>query len=286
MSNNLIFPDSSGNFLFTVAPTEEEQARRLVVAHHERLANARAKRGGKAKQDYADLTHEHSLLARGAKLVGGMDEVGRGALAGPVAVGVCVVDTTTHEAPIGLTDSKEIPARLRDSYIPLIQSWSTAYAVGSATPQEIDQWGLTVALRLAGQRALAQVAKVCGPVDMVLLDGAHDWLTEPEQDLFDVLEQDGIPEIPGYTQPAVVTRVKADLACAAVAGASILAKVARDRLMTELDTQFPHYGWAGNKGYGAAVHVAGLVEHGPSEHHRLSWKLPERGLHTTDQDGQ
>lgn len=285
MTSTPIFPDSQGNFLFTVPPTEDEQARRLIMAHLEKQAAAKAKRGTKAKQDYADLTHERSLLERGAKLVAGMDEVGRGALAGPVAVGVCVVDLNTNPAPVGLTDSKEIPARLRDAYIPLIQSWATAYAVGSATPQEIDRWGLTAALRLAGQRALAQVASIAGPVDMVLLDGSHDWLTEPAVDLFSVLDDAGLPQVPGYVEPAVVTRVKADLACAAVSGASILAKVARDRLMTELDKDFPQFGWAGNKGYAAPVHLASIAEHGPSQHHRVSWKLPERHSSTSGQDG-
>lgn len=282
---NLIFPDASGNFLFTVPQTEDEQARRLIVAHHEKQAAAKAKRGTKAKQDYADLTHERSLLVRGAKLVAGMDEVGRGALAGPVAVGVCVVDENTYEAPIGLTDSKGIPARLRTAYIPLIQSWSTAYAVGSASPAEIDQWGLTAALRLAGQRALAQVAQTVGPVDVVLLDGAHDWLTEPATDLFGSLDDNTAPPVLNYVEAKVVTRVKADLACAAVAGASVLAKVARDRLMTELDKDFPQYGWAGNKGYAAQVHLDALGQHGPSSHHRVSWKLPERLATTTSQDG-
>lgn len=286
MSINHIFPDETGNFLFTVPPTEDEQARRLIMAHMERQAAAKAKRGTKAKQDYADLTHERSLLARGAKLVAGMDEVGRGSLAGPVAVGVCVVDASTHEAPIGLTDSKEIPARLRNSYVPLIQSWSTAYAVGSASPQEIDTWGLTAALRLAGQRALAQVARTVGPVDMVLLDGAHDWLTEPAADLFDLMEDNGVPPVNGYVEPEVVTRVKADLACAAVSGGSILAKVARDRLMVELDKEFPQYEWASNKGYLSAAHTAGLQQYGPSQHHRISWKLPERIASTKTQDGQ
>ncbi|WP_019148607.1 ribonuclease HII [Timonella senegalensis] len=269
--------DVAGNYLFAVTPTQEDTARALVVKHHEALLKRKAQPGAAKQRVYADLTHERSLIERGSRLVAGMDEVGRGALAGPVVVGVCVVGADTVDPPIGLTDSKEISPDMRDAYVPLIQGWSTDYAVGSASPQEIDEHGIIGALRLAGQRAIASVESRLGPIDTVLLDGSHDWLTEPETDLFSLLEETPDVAVEGYTQPKVVTRVKADLACAAVSGASVIAKVARDRLMSELDTSFPQYGWVTNKGYGSSGHAQALRDIGTTIHHRLSWHLPGAG---------
>lgn len=223
---------------------------------------------------FADLVHEQALLASGARVVAGMDEVGRGALAGPVSVGVCVVDRETGVCPVGLTDSKVLTARARDDYVPLIEEWSLAYAVGSATSQEIDRLGIIKALRLAGQRALVAVAARVGPVDVVLLDGSHDWLTQPQPDLFDLLDDVEAPVPSGYVEPVVHMRVKADLTCASVAAASVVAKCSRDGEMTELARSRPEYGWNRNKGYGSSQHVAALLEHGPSPLHRVSWRLP------------
>ena len=222
----------------------------------------------------ADLVHESRLLGAGARLVAGMDEVGRGALAGPVSVGVCVVDSGTGPCPVGLTDSKMLTARARTEYLPLIDGWALACAVGSASSAEIDAVGIIRALRLAGQRALVEVALVVGPVDVVLLDGSHDWLTEPEPDLLSLLEDPELPAPEGYRAPAVHTRVKADLSCASVAAASVVAKCRRDAEMTTLATVHPEYGWVGNKGYGSSQHVAALTSRGPSPLHRLSWNLP------------
>lgn len=241
---------------------------------------------GKVPPAFADLTHEGELLGAGARLVAGMDEVGRGALAGPVSVGVCVVDASSGGCPVGLTDSKVLTARARTEYLPLIDDWALAHAVGSASSAEIDALGIIRALRLAGQRALTQVALVVGPVDTVLLDGSHDWLTAPEPDLLSLLDgiegiedTDGIedteaPAPHGYLAPRVHTRVKADLACASVAAASVVAKCARDAEMTALAQLHPEYGWVANKGYGSAQHIAALTGLGPSPLHRLSWKLP------------
>lgn len=223
---------------------------------------------------FADLTVERAMLDAGATLVAGMDEVGRGALAGPVSVGACVVNASTGPCPVGLTDSKGLTARARTEYIPLIDTWAVAYAVGSATAREIDTLGIIRALRLAGQRALVAVAAQVGPVDAVLLDGSHDWLTEPEPDLLTMLEGDEFPAPDGYQPPLVQTQVKADLSCASVAAASVLAKCLRDAHMVDLAREYPHYGWIGNKGYGSAQHISALSEHGPSPQHRVSWRLP------------
>lgn len=215
------------------------------------------------------LRTERQLLRAGAVLVAGMDEVGRGALAGPVSVGVVVVDAVTRAAPEGLADSKLLSPAARQALVPRLVRWGRAHAVGHASAAEIDDVGIVAALRLAGTRALAQVEQVVGPVGTVLLDGSHDWLTPPA-DLFEAALAGDAPGVPRR----VHLQVKADLSCASVAAASVVAKVTRDALMTELDAEHPSYGWAQNKGYAAPAHVAALAEHGPSPLHRLSWRLP------------
>ncbi|MCL2595213.1 MAG: ribonuclease HII [Promicromonosporaceae bacterium] len=213
------------------------------------------------------LKAERDLIAADAVLVAGMDEVGRGALAGPVCVGVVVIGATTGEAPVGTADSKLLTAKAREVLAPRLRDWPVAWAVGYAQPGEIDELGIIAALRLAGQRALQQAAHTCArPIDVVILDGAHDWLSRPEQgDLFDI-------EAP--SAPRVRLMVKADQTCSSVAAASVLAKVARDALLTELSEQHPEFGWDSNKGYASAKHIAALRCLGPTEHHRRSWNLP------------
>jgi len=207
-------------------------------------------------------------LAQRWGIVAGMDEVGRGALAGPVAVGVALVGADAGPVPEGLTDSKALSARRREALVEPILSWVRASAVGYASPQEIDRWGIIAALRLAGRRALAQACGHGLVPGGVLLDGSHDWLRAPD-DLFG--DADGPPDPFGVELP-VRTRVKADLSCAVVAAASVLAKVERDRLMTQ--AQDPGYGWASNKGYGSAAHARAIAQLGVSDFHRRSWKMP------------
>ncbi|MBD5788196.1 ribonuclease HII [Cellulosimicrobium terreum] len=204
-----------------------------------------------------------------------MDEVGRGALAGPVSVGVAVVDLSTRPCPPGLTDSKLLSAAAREALVPPTRSWCLAWAVGHAGPAEIDAHGIIGALRLAGRRALAQVRRDVGDVDTVLLDGKHDWLSRPAFDLFEAFDLDPLGD-ERLVEPRVRTLVKADLQCASVAAASVLAKCERDGLMSGLARQYPAFGWDQNKGYGAAAHVTALREHGPTPQHRRSWRLPEQ----------
>ena len=219
------------------------------------------------------LRLERQFLRAGHALVAGVDEVGRGSLAGPVSVGVLVVDAATRTAPTGLRDSKLLTPAAREALAPRVRRWAVASAVGHAEPGEIDAVGIVAALRLAGRRALAQL-----PVlpDLVILDGNHDWLSDPrEPSLLDALDGLGDPAagLP-CPAPAVTTRVKADVTCAAVAGASVLAKTTRDALMTARHEEFPHYGWAGNKGYSAPDHLEALAAHGACPQHRRSWRLP------------
>ncbi|NKX52037.1 ribonuclease HII, partial [Arthrobacter deserti] len=122
--------------------------------------------------------------------VAGADEVGRGALAGPVSVGMVVVDTAGAKHLKGVRDSKLLAPADRELLVPRIRSWAAAWAVGHATAAEIDELGLTAALRLAGTRAWLQVAAVVRP-DIVILDGNHNWLSPAQATLFDAAGDGG-----------------------------------------------------------------------------------------------
>lgn len=198
------------------------------------------------------LDVERDLFAAGAHLVAGVDEVGRGALAGPVTIGVVCIGTSTTSIPDGLRDSKLMTPRRREAMEETVKTWSHSWALGEASAAEIDRLGIMGALSLAASRALAAL-----PVtpDWVILDGTVPFVLE---------EQAG---------PRVMTRAKADRDCASVAAASVVAKVARDRLMSELHELHPAYGWEGNKGYGAAAHTAAIREHGLTDLHRRSWNI-------------
>lgn len=209
------------------------------------------------------LDVEHALVAEFAQTMGpagglviGMDEVGRGAVAGPVAVGAVALHPAAVAVPTGLRDSKLLTERRREALYPVVTVWGTARSVGLASSQEVDDLGIIGALGLAGARALVQLhhAGVGVAGSVVLLDGSHDWLTPALRHA-----------------PRVRTRVKADRDCASVAGASVLAKVHRDRLMATSDIEHPGYGWARNKGYGAPDHLAAVRTAGPSPLHRLSF---------------
>ncbi|WP_309135086.1 ribonuclease HII [Cellulomonas sp.] len=220
------------------------------------------------------LRHERALLREGHTYVAGMDEVGRGSLAGPVSVGVVVVDAATRSAPRGVADSKLLTPAARERLLPALGRWGVARAVGHASAQEIDERGIVAALRLAGTRALAAVLTVVERVDVVVLDGSHDWLTPPAPDLFGT-QDELFGDLLRVPVPRVHKRVKADRTCASVAAASVLAKCERDALMVRYAQEHPHYGWHENKGYSAPEHAAALRLHGPSPLHRRSWRLPE-----------
>jgi len=211
------------------------------------------------------LRVERSLLREGVRLLAAMDEVGRGALAGPASVGIVLVDASVRTAPSGVRDSKLLTPAARERLVPRIRRWALASAVGHASPAEVDEVGILGALRLAACRALATLPAT---PDLVLLDGNHDWLTDPQgEGLFSLIE--GAPVC-----PPVRTMIKADMRCSSVAAASVLAKVERDGIMTELAPEYPIYAWADNKGYSAPEHVEALRRHGPSPYHRQTWRLP------------
>lgn len=201
------------------------------------------------------LDYEQAQFALGAELIIGLDEVGRGAIAGPVAVGAHVVLAGTSEFPLGLRDSKLLSEKKRETIAPLVLGWG-AGAVGYAAPAEIDEHGIVAMLGEAARRALLDLHTQGIAVDRahILLDGSHDWLT------------------PVLRAPLnVVTMVGADRNCASVSAASVRAKVSRDAVMRAADDAHPHYSWVSNKGYGSAAHYEGIRAHGVTDFHRKTW---------------
>ena len=206
------------------------------------------------------LRLERAMHRDGVHYVIGCDEVGRGAIAGPVAIGLSVVGHGVKAHPAGLRDSKMLSEKRREEIAPLARTWSLYSAVGLASAEEVDRIGIIAALGLAGRRALTELHELGVAIheSVVLLDGSHDYLT------------------PALTKPPRVhLKVKADRDCASVAAASVIAKVHRDRIMIDADQAIPGYGWRGNKGYGSTEHYAGLDALGPSALHRHTW-LHER----------
>ncbi|MCZ2403874.1 ribonuclease HII [Paenarthrobacter sp. Z7-10] len=239
------------------------------------------------------LRYERSFLADGRRLIAGCDEVGRGSLAGPVSVGMVVIDASAQRSLGKVRDSKLLTAATRMELVPKIQRWAVAHSVGHASAAEIDAHGLIAALRLAGTRAWLQILASGIAPELVILDGNHNWLSPRAQSTlfgpesgpdFGELEAAASaemvtaavvgPDLEGRSCDApVYTKIKADMQCLSVAAASVLAKVERDGMLCELDAAHPQYGWALNKGYATAAHRAAIVEHGPSPYHRLSWRL-------------
>ncbi len=221
----------------------------------------------------ASVDVERTLVSHGA-LIAGIDEVGRGALAGPVCVGVVVI--APHESsdvPRGLTDSKLLSATQREHFVALIGDWSIAAEVGFASAAEVDAIGIVAAMRRAAERAFARLPAVAG----ALLDGSHNWLLRPPAQLLPDPSEFSDPH-PDHDQlvrpaPGARTMVKADVSCASVAAASVLAKVRRDAYMRAASDRHPHYGWDSNKGYAAPAHRDAILIHGTTDEHRRSWAL-------------
>lgn len=220
------------------------------------------------------LTLETELAAGGSDYVFGLDEVGRGALAGPVMVGVVALrscDLPGLKVPEGVADSKMLtPVRRTAIYLDL-EDWAAAWAVGAASNREIDQWGITHALGIAALRALADIETRLGmgaeSNTSAILDGPSDYITKAA-DSFDA------PDL--AILPAITTKVRGDVSCATVASAAVIAKVTRDRFMVDLAGQrddLAPYQWERNKGYGSPAHMAAIRRYGPSDLHRVSWHL-------------
>ena len=210
---------------------------------------------------------EQGLVGQGFTVVIGLDEVGRGALAGPVTVGAVAWWPGAGTPPEGIRDSKLVPEKSRDALAVSVKQWVSLVAVGHAEPEEIDRNGIVPSLGVAALRAVSEVVQrfAEGTKPIVLLDGSQDWLSK--------LLPTPIP---------VVTQVKADRDCLSVAAASLVAKVERDTLMRGFATEFPAYGFDSHKGYGSAKHMAALREHGLSPLHRRSFVHPERLFAASD----
>ena len=196
---------------------------------------------------YQSLDLERELL-KTHRLVIGIDEVGRGALAGPVAVGAFGLNGEGLDSmPADLRDSKLVTEKRRAPLALEVAKWGQP-SVGYEEVEVIETKGINFALQKAALSALENFDLTEA---IVLLDGSHNWL--------------------GDIGIEVRVIVKADRDCGSVSGGAISAKVERDSLMTKLAQGFPAYGWEGNKGYSSSSHIAALRQIGPSPHHRLSW---------------
>lgn len=197
-----------------------------------------------------DLRFEADLWSSGVRLVAGVDEAGRGALAGPVFAGAVILPVLPCIARLldGVRDSKEMTPVDRDRWAGCIRQMSLACATGYASSIEIDELGIVPATRLAVRRALAALS------------------TTPEHLLVDYLD---LPEI-NLPQTALV---KGDQRSLSIAAASVLAKTERDALMVRLDSEYPGFGFASHKGYGTSDHRRRISELGPCSIHRLSFSL-------------
>jgi len=206
-----------------------------------------------------DDQHERTLIDEGFAQVVGLDEVGRGAWAGPVSVGV-VAFPEDRPPPDGLRDSKLLSEPRRETLFPEILRWCTEWSVGHAGPEECDALGMTAALRLAAARALGAMTH---RPHVVLMDGGFDYVSEPANRELSVTAPECVPQ--------VRTVVRGDATCVSIAAASIVAKVTRDRMMRELTESFPAFDFHQNKGYPSPVHRTALAGFGLTSLHRRSW---------------
>lgn len=188
---------------------------------------------------------EASLWQRGLRLVAGVDEVGRGCLAGPVVAAACILPVGLEQFP-GVRDSKMLTAHQREDLFDVIRSTAVAVGIGAASHREIDRLNIRRASAMAMRRALAHLPNW----DWAIYDGLPVAELEPER---------------------TTAIVHGDACSTSIACASIIAKVVRDELMKKLDARHPIYGWARNAGYGTAEHRAALVAEGPCCHHRRSF---------------
>jgi len=197
-----------------------------------------------------DLTFERKLWQSGLANVGGMDEAGRGALAGPVTVAVVVLKRIPRLSSklSGVRDSKQMTPRQRNHWAGIIREIARAWSLGWASPQEIDSLGISAATRLAAERALDALPFL---PDHLLTD----FLLKPDNNI------------------PLTSLVKGDQRCLSIAAASVLAKTARDARMCELEAQYPGYGLSQHKGYGTVVHRNAIARLGHSPIHRKTFTL-------------
>ena len=203
-------------------------------------------------KDAPTLELESELRANGARVVAGIDEVGKGSWAGPLVVCAAVVRTDIDATDLVARDSKALSEKKREAIFDTVAAQCSRWALGIVTANECDKFGMSNAQRLATKRAIVGLG---AEPDAAIADGKWDFVS---------------PLV-----PRVLMKVKADAVSASVAAASVLAKVSRDRMMREFADEHPHWNFAGNKGYPCPKHRDGLREHGVSPIHRVSWAFME-----------
>lgn len=228
---------------FQLADDKRTTVQKLITSARKRIANEE-KEARRLESLYAyDLTIAEE---RSAKTIVGLDEVGRGCMAGPLAVGAVVLDYSVKID--GLNDSKQVRPELREQIAEEIMHSAKAWTVKYVEAPDIDSEGMTASLIKAFRAAISDIEEQGHDVDLVLLDG------NPLR--FDRRE---------------VNIVKGDSHCASISAASIVAKVSRDRLMSELAARYPQYSFEKNKGYGTLEHRQALADYGLSDLHRRSF---------------
>lgn len=240
------------------------------------------------------LAFEEAAAASGHQLVAGVDEVGRGAWAGPLSVGIAVLDAGRLArglaVPPGLTDSKRMTEKRREEMFEPVVAWCSAWAIGHAEPEECDAFGITSALGLAALRAVASLPAGSLPT-AVLLDGQHDFVTPARADQLapSVRLEPSESGSAGKSSPArgpaerawrppesawcplVVPVVRGDSTCASISAAALLAKVTRDRMMRAFSSRYPDMGFDKHKGYPTPAHRQAVAAHGMTPLHRRTW---------------
>jgi len=215
---------------------------------------------GRALSQFPNFDEEDKLKSQGYELIAGIDEVGRGALAGPVVAGAVILPHPANLPWFGLVrDSKELNSRKRESLFDLINKEAIAVGIGIVPPQVIDSINILKATRLAMMQAVEKL---------------------PKQPTFLLIDRLSLSQCP-IPQRGIT---RGDKSCLSIACASIIAKVTRDRMMEEFDIMYPGYGFAQHKGYGTERHISCLRKLGPSPIHRLYF-APVRNLIASQSSG-
>ena len=199
-----------------------------------------------AKYD-AMYEYENDCFSKGYKMIGGIDEAGRGPLAGPVVAACCILDP--NEKILGLDDSKKLSEKKREELFVTIKEKALAYAICSSTPEEIDEINILEATKKAMRNCVKELAAKGQSPDILLIDAVN-------------LSGTGLDVIP---------IIKGDAKSDSIAAASILAKVTRDHIMMDYDVEYPGYGFAKHKGYGTKDHYTAIREKGMTPIHRRSF---------------
>ena len=193
------------------------------------------------------LEYEHKLLAEGKQLIGGIDEVGRGPLAGPVVVACCVMPLKDEDIIQGVNDSKKVSEKNREILYEKIKEKAIAYQIEMLDEKAIDEMNILAATKWCMAKAIEDISKKV-KLDIVLIDAVNIDTNVPIEPI-----------------------IKGDAKSYSIACASILAKVTRDRMMVEMDKKYPGYDFASNKGYGSKKHIDAIKTIGPCEIHRRTF---------------